>query len=419
MQKFDIHLLYVEDDFLIRESTYKILLKAVTKVSVAQNGNEALQLFHEEQPDVILTDIAMPYMNGLVLARKIIEFSEDTPIIINSAHNDANYLLEAISTGVDGFLLKPLNFHLLYKNLQKVTRELELKKEIKKQINRIKTILNFQANMVIMTDGKRLYEVNKVFLEVTNFSNIEEFHQKHSSISDIFIQEKGYLEKLPERSLVTKMLNNLIEQNRVKLYDFSEQEERIYLLKYNMVPNDDVFVVSFTDITDIEKKTIHLEHTAFIDDLTKIYNRRKFDELFLEQLQKSEESKTRFSLIMFDLDFFKKVNDTYGHREGDEVLQRIAKEIKVRIRQTDVFARWGGEEFMVLLKDTSLKGAYHLAEKIRKSVERMKFNFNEAVTISLGITEYRNEDTMEAMVERADEALYHAKENGRNRTERF
>ncbi|MCB1189400.1 MAG: diguanylate cyclase [Leptospiraceae bacterium] len=419
MQRLDIHLLYVEDDFLIRESTYKVLKRFVSRVSTASNGEEAFSLFSKDKPDVILTDISMPRIDGLALAKKIIETDQDVPIIINSAHSDAFYFLKAISTKVEGFLIKPIDFNLLYELLKKVTRELILKKEVQKQINRIKTLLDFLANMVIMTDGFKLYEVNKSFLEFTGYLSIEEFHQKYKKISDIFIQEKGYVYDLPDKTWVSVILNNSINQNRVKLYDSIQKEEKVFLLKYNKVLDDDVFIVSFTDITDLDRKTIRLEHTAFIDDLTKIYNRRKFDELFLEELQETEKSQSKLSLIMFDLDFFKNINDTYGHREGDIVLQKLTKEVGYRIRQSDVFARWGGEEFMILLKNTGINGAYHLAEKIRKFVEKIKFNFDKKVTISLGITEYRQEDTIEAMVERADEALYRAKENGRNRTENF
>ncbi len=226
MQRLDIHLLYVEDDFLIQESTYKVLKRFVNKVSLANNGEEALVFFCKEKPDVILTDISMPYIDGFTLAKKTAEIRQ-VPIIINSAHNDAFYFLEAISSKVDGFLLKPIDFKLLYELLKKVTRELTLKKEVNKHINRIKTLLDFQVNMVIMTDGIKLYEVNKSFLEFTNYPSIEAFHQDYKKVSDIFIKEKGYLYDLPDKSWIISMLSNNIGQNRVKLFDSRHKEAKV------------------------------------------------------------------------------------------------------------------------------------------------------------------------------------------------
>jgi diguanylate cyclase (GGDEF)-like protein len=154
------------------------------------------------------------------------------------------------------------------------------------------------------------------------------------------------------------------------------------------------------------------------DGLTGIYNRRYLQKRMDEELHRCQRHKTTLSLIMFDIDFFKKVNDTYGHQCGDVVLQSVAGKIDSSIRTSDCFARYGGEEFCCLLPQTDLTGASTLAERFRKVIEEMaitcqKHNIN--ITISLGVAEFFDDDSIETLLRKADQALYQAKNSGRNR----
>ncbi|SNZ07164.1 diguanylate cyclase (GGDEF) domain-containing protein [Persephonella hydrogeniphila] len=154
-----------------------------------------------------------------------------------------------------------------------------------------------------------------------------------------------------------------------------------------------------------------------IDTLTGIYNKGKFNRVLDEELKKVRRYKRPLGLILFDIDHFKKINDTYGHQVGDYVLKTVAKIVKDNIRDTDIFARWGGEEFVILAPETDINGLKILAEKLRKAIEDYNFEKVGKVTASFGITEAIPEDTVDSVVRRADEALYAAKERGRNRVE--
>ena len=177
-----------------------------------------------------------------------------------------------------------------------------------------------------------------------------------------------------------------------------------------------------SEITTLKKELKGIKHTARTDMLTGLLNRRGFDEALLEARQESIHHDTALSIILADIDHFKKVNDTHGHLIGDSVLKMLSKLLKEHIKGKDIAARFGGEEFIIVLPETPLKGAFILAEQIRMSLRTMKWTAKEsgesigAITIPLGVAQYQPDEAMESLIQRADNALYFAKENGRNKT---
>ena len=159
-----------------------------------------------------------------------------------------------------------------------------------------------------------------------------------------------------------------------------------------------------------------LETLSYRDELTGVRNRRAIHEDFLAFFEKARKTGARFSLVMFDIDHFKRINDTYGHAAGDRVLKRICAIVEERIREADRLGRWGGEEFLLIFPDCGADDAIRKAEALRKAIVAQTFlGAGEGVTASFGVTEYRPEDTPTALLKRVDEALYNAKAAGRNR----
>jgi len=161
-----------------------------------------------------------------------------------------------------------------------------------------------------------------------------------------------------------------------------------------------------------------LENAAFIDPLTGCYNRRAFDQALDHDIAKAERYGTDMSIIMFDIDHFKKINDTYGHSAGDEVLNAFSKNITAAIRKSDYLARYGGEEFVLVLPETKLPIALELAERLRKATENMDILFNGQrirMTTSAGVTAYKKGMDKNSLILKADNLLYDAKKQGRNR----
>jgi diguanylate cyclase (GGDEF)-like protein len=162
---------------------------------------------------------------------------------------------------------------------------------------------------------------------------------------------------------------------------------------------------------------VHLRELAEIDQLTNIYNRRKLFQALKIEIGRGSRFGNPLSLIMFDLDSFKQFNDKFGHDIGDEVLKETVNVVSKHIRNVDIFARYGVEEFVVICTGTALSGAMAFAEKIREAVEQNEFPAVGRVTVSVGVTELTGDDTEQTLLKRVDAALYAAKHNGRNRVE--
>jgi len=173
-------------------------------------------------------------------------------------------------------------------------------------------------------------------------------------------------------------------------------------------------VVNARDISGRVKSEEKLKQLATIDPLTKIPNRYQLNEYFDDFIARKERLGHSFSILIFDLDYFKNINDTYGHTLGDYVLKAFSKLISENIRLVDKFGRWGGEEFVLLLDGTSEHEAMRIGEKLKCLVAQTPFN-EIAITVSIGVTEFRENDTKEQSLNRADIALYAAKNLGRNK----
>ncbi len=169
----------------------------------------------------------------------------------------------------------------------------------------------------------------------------------------------------------------------------------------------------------IERDEQALQDIATHDRLTGAWNRRRFDELLAREIRRAHRYDLPLSLVMFDIDHFKKVNDTYGHQAGDDLLAALSVYVGANVRDTDMLARWGGEEFMLIAPNTGIEAAARLAEKLRALIECGNFGEVGRITCSFGVAEFRPGDTAEDITARADAAMYRAKQAGRNRVARY
>jgi diguanylate cyclase (GGDEF)-like protein len=179
-----------------------------------------------------------------------------------------------------------------------------------------------------------------------------------------------------------------------------------------------ILILNTTDTVTVMK---NLEEAAYTDPLTGLYNRRYFMELAVKRFDQAKRLNQSCFVMMFDLDFFKKVNDTYGHPAGDLILQTVSARIRNTLRSYDVLARYGGEEFILFLTDISADCAFALAERIRANIGKPPYYFEDreiTITISIGLAENTHTETLDRLLENADKALYRAKAEGRNRVMR-
>lgn len=167
----------------------------------------------------------------------------------------------------------------------------------------------------------------------------------------------------------------------------------------------------------IKKMNNKLKEISIRDALTNIYNRRKLDEILEYEYNRTKRYSREFSIILLDLDLFKSVNDKYGHSVGDKVLIETAEILKNNMRNSDIVGRWGGEEFLIICPETEIQQALHISDKLRNVIEKHEFSVANRRTSSFGVATYKNGDTIEDLIIRADKGLYLAKEKGRNRVE--
>ena len=169
----------------------------------------------------------------------------------------------------------------------------------------------------------------------------------------------------------------------------------------------------------LEATLVEVERLSNTDPLTGLNNRLSFNNAFEQEYARFLRNSIPFSLIMFDIDHFKRVNDTYGHNEGDKVLKAMADAIGTVIRDVDFSARWGGEEFIIIASQCHQEEATAMAERLRQAIESITFEIVDPVTASFGVSEIMDGDTLVSVTGRADTALYHSKDMGRNKVTVF
>ena len=434
-----INILYVEDENEVRELTSKVLSQLMGSVIEACNGKEGLELFekhHSEDTslkpfDLIVTDINMPKMDGLEMLEYISNIDDSIPSIVTTAHNDADFLKKAINQRVRGYVSKPLNLHDLIDTIvlavepkflkdKLVDANKNLESQIEEKTLELRSILDSQENMIIVINENQLSSVNKTFLDFVGFDTMEEFKDKYESVSQLFIKDDKYF--FSDNFIWIERISELEDINKVIKMKNTKNEEKIFQVSIKTFFYITVHhVVSFTDITQLKKYTYELQYQATHDNLTKLFNRQKLNDEFDKEILREQRYNHGLSLVMFDIDNFKSVNDTYGHDVGDVVLKDISKTLLESIRITDIASRWGGEEFMVLLPDTSLENAINVAQIIRRNIENYKFEgVPHSITVSIGVAVFQNKiDSKDSVVKNVDLALYQAKRNGKNQVVQY
>lgn len=427
-----ISVLYVEDENDVREFTSKLLTSLLRKVYVAQDGQEGLKIFEENKDDIdlIISDINMPKMDGLSMCEAIKKINHEIPLVITSAHNDTNFLRRSIEIGVTTYAMKPIDLYQLMESIIKamepiilrkklIELNLSLESKIEQEINKIKSILDAQDNIIIVTNKEEITNVNKKFLDFFGVDNFDEFIKSKKNIFDFFQEEFGFItkEQITKQESWIKYIKDLHEIDRIVKIKSALEEEKIFAINVDYYENkDDYYVFSLTDITKLKEKSNLLEYQASHDKLTGLFNRNRFDEIYTKEIKRTKRYNNELSIIIFDIDDFKMVNDTYGHQIGDEVLKEIAKITLNGVREQDINVRWGGEEFLILLPQTNITGALTVASKIKSAIKEHIFTDKSLkITASFGVSQLLEEDDEISLISRSDKLLYEAKKTGKDK----
>jgi diguanylate cyclase (GGDEF)-like protein len=273
------------------------------------------------------------------------------------------------------------------------------------------TVLDAIPSPVIVTDGHQLIAANQTFLAYLHYDSVSDFQNEHECICEYF--EEGntgdYLLSMRDNQRWTEyIMNNPFINHKAKITIDDKTtifDVKLSLLQYK---EESRYVVIFTDISSIQS-------ISMTDPLTGVANRLHFTMVYTHVINVARRDKTPLGVIFFDIDHFKWINDKYGHLAGDKVLIHIAALVKERLRKSDIIARWGGEEFIILLPATSLEETSQVAETLRGAIEAEMFDEIGKMTCSFGVAVLGDDESDDDLLKRADEFLYQAKTAGRNR----
>ncbi|MBD3840799.1 MAG: diguanylate cyclase [Campylobacterales bacterium] len=429
-----IKILYVEDEEEVRTLTVKVLSQLVEEIVEATNGKEGLDKFKEHldpsndlKPfDIIVTDINMPKMDGLEMLEQINQLVKDVPSIITTAHSDSDFLKQAINLRVRGYVNKPLNLHDLIDSIviavepQFLRNELinankNLEAEVEEKTLELRSILDCQNSMIVVYNEDQITMANRTFLDFFQIESLVQLMSHPVKLCEKFLKKPNYYNCTNEQNWIQVILH-LEKIDRIVIMKDPQDNDRIFEVNITSFNYGTFhYVVSFNDITELKRYTYELQYKATHDNLTQLYNRQKFGDDLQNEIARVQRYGHQLSVVMFDIDDFKMINDTYGHDIGDIVLKEVSEIVVKSIRKTDLAARWGGEEFMILLPETRLDGAKIIAENIRKGISEHHFSqLEKTVTISLGVELFKEGYDKDKLLKNVDVALYEAKKRGKN-----
>ena len=322
------------------------------------------------------------------------------------------YIHKLQHLGVLEFGIKPSYF------VDSLDKQFEIKSQILVQTNSLKNLTAKRKYKQI--ENYSIISRDKFFNDISSMINLKQKHQiiKHNKKTYIIFTNlslENYQNETVAKIIIAKDITQFIEKNKSSQLFITSVTFIIFLFillmlyiiftKYSKELEN-----SLKTIDKLDRRSSHFENKSKIDNLTKAYNKEFFNK-YLNKFLKLQEDGV---LIFLDIDHFKMINDKHGHLIGDEILIQLSKTIKDFLRTDDIFVRWGGEEFIVLLQDISFDLAIKKSQSLRLLIEDTTFTNNIPVTISVGVTKIQENDSKDSLLSRADTLLYKAKEDGRN-----
>jgi two-component system cell cycle response regulator len=439
--------LIIDDSEISAKHLSKQLAANYFDVVATKNADEALELIGADFFKVVIIDLVMPNIDCFELCSKIKNLSPFLPIFTTSHIVEDEARIKSIKVGAEDFIIKPFDLELFITRMRAC---IKAKDDIDLLISRNKhvdmqsvTSLNFNLNssniIAIDDDIAEASYINDELLTKVGTLEIKEkisdFSEESLNKAELIIAS-GYLVDCYGVEICTRIKNSsstaekpillLADQDDVELL---EEAFQAGIVDYVASPIDGVelflkvqrILKRIAIRRNLEGKLSHDLDLAIVDPLTNLYNRRYFDTKTISLIETARNKSQPLSIAIADIDKFKSVNDTYGHLVGDQVLIETAKRIKNITQEKGTTFRFGGEEFIILMENTSIEEASKIAENIRLAMETEPYNISVEphkinCTLSLGVACLKDTDqNMNDIIKRSDEGLYLAKNSGRNR----
>lgn len=420
----------------------RVLLNGGYEVQSAENGKEALHTAYQALPDLILLDINLPDSDGFdVCARlKASDQTRHIPIIFISALDDVDGKVKAFQLGGVDYITKPFNFEEVlarvatHLSIQGLRRELETanqelarhveeltrsQQRLRQEQSKLTAFINALPNLPFICDEEGRYL--EVLTGRDEFLPAKREEIKGRTIWEILSPQAA--------ELVMGAIHRAVESGKPQSVEYKAPvlaggerwfEGRVALMEKETTGLSKVVFVA-TEITERVLLYQEVQRLANHDPLTGCYNRRHFMNLAQQEFQRAVRYQHHLGFIMLDIDHFKRFNDRYGHPAGDQLLCALVNLCQSSLRAVDILGRYGGEEFVIVLPETTTQAAAQAAERLRSKIEAMQLDFLPEpahITISLGVSGYDPSSgkppSLDLLIKQSDDALYAAKAAGRN-----
>lgn len=405
LQDLKLNVLYIENGCTHQQTIENIHPKCMF---IANSFEEGELLFHKTKPHIVImyvTDFSqIKYIKNM--------YNPHSTFIVIWDQQITNEFTEVLTLGIRNIVIAPVTPQVVLEEVNKSLYQLSLVRQVSLQQELLQMMFDFHNDLLFIVEDDEIVDCNTNFLEFFGYENLFDYREQHLVFAEHFIRENGYYSTTHD---ITWLDDTLSYDRRIKMSNY-EGIVSTFLLRATPLPEDlSRFIVKCTEITELDEIYQEQERLAMIDSLTEIYNRLKFQQILEVEWDNVIRNDEKMAIILFDIDNFKTVNDTYGHDFGDLALIQLAELMKSKVEQQHVFARWGGEEFIILVTNTVEKEAFQVAESLRFFIETKQFSGISKLTASFGVALYEKGITREELMQRADIALYEAKKMGKIR----
>ena len=410
--------------YIKNSSSADIILECLSNkfinLIVVDKFADVFDSYIQNSPNLIISNIIEPVDELIEILSTIKSFSASSKIIIledESINKDT--LIKLINLKVDSYIDKNIDINQLEHNIDLIANQIVSSLDVLEKEQLLFETLNIVEDFIILTDLNDILYINTPFLNFLNLSSLEDFSIKYPLLDGVILSYDGieYNSKM-----FTDMIDKVstINTDSKKIIITMQQIDDIdscnllFDVKIKTVDSSKFSVIVFTNIDKSLDKITYYEEIINYDDLTEVYNRKKLNLDLKNSINQATDGLNKLSLIIFDIDDLKFINDQYGHLAGDVVLKDIAKLVASSIRSTDNIYRYGGDEFVIIMQGCDIDNAYNTAERLRCLIETYPFGGIDKITATFGIAEFRDSENAESLIQRADHALYKGKSNGKN-----